>query len=56
MVISAGAFVVSVVAHNMISAWFGIEESVFFIIAVFLCPAVFLVGAIGSIVFIIQSK
>ena len=50
MGIAAGTFVVSVTAHNAISAWFGIEEPVFFIIAVFLCPAAFLVGAIGSIV------
>ena len=50
MAISAGAFVVSVIAHNAISAWFGIEEPVFFGIAVFVCPVAFLVGAVGSIV------
>jgi len=54
MGISAGAFVVSVLAHNAISAWFGIEEPVFFFIAVFLAPAAFLVGAAGSIVIIIK--
>ncbi len=54
MSIAAGVFVVSVVAHNAISAWFGIEETVFFVIAVFLTPAAFLVGAVGSIVVIIK--
>ena len=54
MSISAGVFVVSVLAHNAISAWFGIEEPVFFIIAVILAPAAFLVGAVGSIVVIIK--
>ena len=54
MGISAGAFVVSVLLHNGISALFGIEEPVFFIIAVFLCPIGFLVGAVGSIVLAIK--
>lgn len=54
MSISAGAFVVSVLAHNVISAWFGIEEPVFFIIAVILAPVAFLVGAVGSIVILIK--
>ena len=54
MGISAGAFVVSVLAHNLISGWFGIEEAVFFIIAVFICPAAFLVGALGSIIALIR--
>jgi len=54
MGISAGVFVVSVLAHNAISAWFGMEEPVFFTIAVFLAPAAFLVGAVGSIVVLIK--
>ena len=55
MAISAGVFVVSVIAHNMISAWFGIEEAVFFVIAVFLCPLALLVGAVDSIVYAIKK-
>ncbi len=55
MGISAGVFVVSVLAHNAISAWLGVEEPVFFIIAVFLCPVAFLVGAVGSIVLAIKG-
>jgi len=54
MGISAGVFVVSVLAHNAISGWFGIEEPVFFFIAIILAPAAFLVGAVGSIVVIIK--
>lgn len=52
MSISAGAFVVSVLAHNVISGWFGIEEPVFFFIAIILAPLAFVVGAVGSIVVI----
>ena len=55
MGISAGVFVVSVLAHNAINAWFDIEEAVFFSIAVFLAPAAFLVGAVGSIVLAIKK-
>ena len=54
MSISAGAFVVSVLAHNVISGWFGIEETAFFFIAIILAPIAFLVGAVGSIVAIIK--
>jgi len=54
MGISAGAFVVSVLTHNAISGWFGIEEPVFFFIAIILAPAAFLVGAVGSIVVLIK--
>lgn len=52
MSISAGVFVVSVLAHNAISGWFGIEEPVFFFIAIIVAPLAFVVGAVGSIVVI----
>ncbi len=55
MAASVGAFVVSVIAHNAISGWFGVEEPVFFFIAVFVSPLAFLVGAVGSIVFAIKK-
>ncbi|NPV10076.1 MAG: hypothetical protein HPY83_19185 [Anaerolineae bacterium] len=45
---SVAAFVVSAVLHNAVSALFGIEEPVFFTIAVLLAPAGFLVGVLGS--------
>lgn len=54
MGISAGASVVSVLAHNLISGWFGIEELVFFFIAVVLCPAAFIVGAVDSIIVLVK--
>ncbi len=55
------AMVLSSILHNVIcalaEAFFGkeFEEAVFFITAVFVCPAIFLVGAIGSIVLIIKG-
>ena len=49
MGVSAGVFVVSALAHNAVSAWFDIEEAVFFSIAIFLAPAAFLMGVVGSI-------
>ncbi len=56
MGISAGAFIVSVFLHNAISALFDIEEPVFFIMAIFVCPIGFLVGAVGSIVLTIKKS
>ena len=56
MGISVGVFIVSVFLHNAIYGLFGIEEVVFFCIAVFLCPAAFLVGAVGSIVCAIRGR
>ena len=64
---SAGLFV-SIFLHNAIYGlfieWFGVDfweriglgdEPLFFIIAVFVCPIGFLVGAVGSIVFAIKK-
>ncbi len=52
---SAIGIPVSIFLHNAISALFGIEEPVFFIIAIFVCPIAFLVGAVGSIVLAIKK-
>ena len=46
---SAAAMVVSIVLHNVLDSWVGIEEPVTFIMAVFVCPIAFLVGAVGSV-------
>jgi uncharacterized membrane protein YhaH (DUF805 family) len=54
IIISAGAFVISVILHNLLSAWLNTEEPVFFIIAVFVCPLAFLVGVVGSIVIAVK--
>ena len=66
---SAGAaFLLSVVLHNVIYGllimWFGEnfwgtnggDEAFFFIIAILVCPLVFLVGMIGSIVMFIRGR
>jgi len=53
--ISLGAFIISVFLHNALSGLFGVEEPVFFIIAVFICPLGFAVGIIGSLVIFIKG-
>jgi hypothetical protein len=53
---SAAGFLIFVVLHNLISAIWNIEEAVFFIIAVTLCPAGFLAGAIGTVTLYIKNK
>ncbi len=47
---------VSVLLHNVVSGLFNIEEPVFFIMALFVCPTGFLVGAVGTIVLAIKHK
>jgi hypothetical protein len=51
--LSIGTFIVGVFLHNALSALFGIEEPVFFIIAVILSPAALAAGIIGSLVLVI---
>ncbi len=47
---SSAGFFIAIILHNLIFALFGVEEAVFFIIAIVICPICFLIGAIGSIV------
>ena len=47
---------VSTFLHNAVSGLFNIEEPVFFIIAILVCPIGFLVGAVGTIVLTIKRK
>jgi hypothetical protein len=49
--IAAGAFIVSVILHNLISGLFHVEEPVFFILAVIVAPLAFLVGLTGLAVY-----
>lgn len=55
------AMVVSAILHNIVCALFSallkreFEEPIFFLIAMFGCPAVFLIGAVGSITLIIRG-
>ena len=61
---SAAGFFVSILLHNAIYGlfihffgaefWNGGDEPVFFIMAIFVCPVGFLVGAVGSIVLAIR--
>jgi len=53
---SAVGMPVSIFLHNVVSGLFNIEEPVFFILAVFVCPIGVLVGAVGTIVLAIKSK
>jgi hypothetical protein len=53
--LSIGAFIISVFLHNALSALFGIEEPVFFVIAVIISPAALAAGIIGSLVMVIMG-
>jgi len=48
--LSIGAFIVGVFLHNSLGALFGIEEPVFFIIAVIVSPAALAVSLVGMLV------
>lgn len=48
--IAAGACIASFILHNVIGGLLGIEEPVFFVIAVILSPGAIAVGLIGSLV------
>lgn len=41
---------IGVILHNVVSVALGVEEPAFFLIAVVLAPAVFVVSAIGALV------
>jgi len=53
--ISLAVFIISVFLHNALSALFGVEEPVFFFIAVFIAPSALAVGLIGSLVLFVQG-
>jgi len=53
--ISLGAFIISAVLHNALSGLFGVEEPVFFCIAVFVAPLGLVVGIVGSLVLFIRG-
>ena len=54
MSISAGVFIVSILLHNALSTWFGIEEGILISIAIFVAPVAFVVGTVGSIVLVVK--
>ena len=52
-VVSLAVCILSVFLHNALSGLLHIEEAVFFVIAVFVAPAAFVVGLVGSVVVLI---
>ena len=60
--ISSVGFLVFVVLHNLVSGLLSmilnseIEEPVFFILAVIVCPLGFIIGVIGSIIELVRQK
>lgn len=59
---SAVGFFVFAILHNLVSALLStvfnseVEEPVFFILAVIVCPLGFLIGAIGSIIEFLKGR
>jgi hypothetical protein len=53
--ISVGTFIISVFLHNALSGLLGVEEPVFFCIAVFIAPLALAVGLIGSLALFIMG-
>ena len=52
---SVAVFIISVLLHNLVSHLLGVEEAVFFIIALAVSPLAFATGIIGSLVIFIQG-
>jgi len=53
--VGLAVFVLSAVLHNAVSALLGVEEPVFFSIAVFLAPAAVATGLVGSLVIFVKG-
>ncbi len=53
--LSVGAFIICVFLHNMLSGLFGVEEPVFFTLAVIVSPLALAVGLIGSLVVFVMG-
>ena len=56
ILISVIAFPIGVVLHNLVSGALGIEEPVFFFLALIICPLAFVIGVLGTIFFFIQER
>lgn len=56
MVVAVVAFPVCVVLHNAISAILGIEEPVFFVLAVVVAPVAFVVGLVGVLANLLRRQ
>ncbi len=53
---AAVGFIVFGLLHNLVSGLLNVEEPVFFILAVIVCPVGFLVGAVGNIVLGVRNR
>jgi hypothetical protein len=64
---SAAGILLSAILHNLVYAllifWFGKgfwepggDEAFFFILAIFVCPALFVIGSVGSIVLFVKAR
>ena len=49
------SWIISVILHNLVYAIFGIEEALFFIIAIFVIPTYFIISLIYTLVKKIKS-
>ena len=49
-------FGIAVVLHNLISAWLGVEEPLFFFVAVVVAPLAFVIGLVASIVALVTER
>ena len=56
MVVAVVAFPICMVLHNAVSAILGIEEPVFFVLAVIVAPLAFAVGLIGVLVSLVRRQ
>jgi hypothetical protein len=56
MGIGVGVFAISVLLHNLVYAFFDVEEFFFLCVAVFLAPPAFLLGLIGAVYILIQRR
>ena len=56
MVVAVVAFPICMVLHNAVSAILGIEEPVFFVLAVIVAPLAFAVGLIGVLASLLRRQ
>jgi Na+/melibiose symporter-like transporter len=63
--VSAAGVPICVILHNLVFAfcvkynciyWSGSDEPVFFILAIFVCPALFFLGVLGSITLLVTTR
>lgn len=56
MGIAVAVFALSVFLHNLVYALFDVEEFFFLCVAVFVAPAAFLLGLVGTIFILVQRR